>query len=201
MNWLFSYAIFELAAAVAGSGGGSHVRHITRRRRSQNGWAALIWAARWGHSDCTRLLLNAGTDTNVANNVRARACACVGVGDDGMRGGGSIPLAFQFSVYIFVLLTIWFLCFSCAGSSRRHETNNAEIYSTDMSVTFRFCLQTSSRVMIVLTEYDLKKYAICISLVRFIFDIFTVNICVLQFSSAESSCHRGKCGNPLLVLC
>jgi hypothetical protein len=31
---------------------------------SQQGWTALIWAARQGHVDCVRLLIDAGADKN-----------------------------------------------------------------------------------------------------------------------------------------
>ncbi len=40
---------------------------------AQDGYTALIWAARNGHADCARLLLHAGADKNAKNNVRARA--------------------------------------------------------------------------------------------------------------------------------
>ena len=36
----------------------------------QTGWTALICAARHGHTDCARLLLDAGTDKNTKSWVR-----------------------------------------------------------------------------------------------------------------------------------
>jgi hypothetical protein len=45
----------------------------------QNGFTALIWATRNGHAECAWLLLNAGADKEIMNNVRASANheACV----------------------------------------------------------------------------------------------------------------------------
>jgi ankyrin repeat protein len=40
---------------------------------AQEGWTALMFAARDGDADCARLLLEAGADTNAKNNVRASA--------------------------------------------------------------------------------------------------------------------------------
>ena len=39
---------------------------------SQSGWTALIRAAENGHADCARLLLDAGADAKVKDNVRRR---------------------------------------------------------------------------------------------------------------------------------
>jgi ankyrin repeat protein len=41
--------------------------------RAQHGRTPLIWAAEKGHTDCARLLLDAGADTNAKGDVRARA--------------------------------------------------------------------------------------------------------------------------------
>ncbi len=47
---------------------------------AQSGNTALIWAAMRGHADCARLLLDAGADTEVKDNVRASAvCMCTAV--------------------------------------------------------------------------------------------------------------------------
>ncbi len=48
---------------------------------AQDGRTALILAARWGHADCARLLLDAGADKEVKSDVRASA-------GDGVRGVG-----------------------------------------------------------------------------------------------------------------
>ncbi len=37
---------------------------------AQDGWTALMYAARVNHSDCVRLLLDAGADTNVKDKAR-----------------------------------------------------------------------------------------------------------------------------------
>ncbi len=37
---------------------------------TQNGRTALVWAALCGHVDCVRLLIDAGADTDVEDNVR-----------------------------------------------------------------------------------------------------------------------------------
>ena len=54
--------------------------HTLRRLRfcisgaaAQYGGTALIGAARFGHADCARLLLDAGADKEAKDNVRARA--------------------------------------------------------------------------------------------------------------------------------
>ena len=49
------------------------LRPIWHIGRAQNGSTALIWAAEKGHSDCARLLLDAGADKNAKCNVRASA--------------------------------------------------------------------------------------------------------------------------------
>jgi ankyrin repeat protein len=41
---------------------------------SQNGWTALIRAAERGRTDCVRLLIDAGADKDVRNNVRIGHC-------------------------------------------------------------------------------------------------------------------------------
>ena len=41
--------------------------------RAQDERTALIYAARDGHADCARLLLDAGADANAKMNVRASA--------------------------------------------------------------------------------------------------------------------------------
>ena len=40
---------------------------------AQDGRTALLWAASEGHLDCARLLLNAGADKDIVNNVRGRS--------------------------------------------------------------------------------------------------------------------------------
>ena len=35
-----------------------------------DGSTALIWAARYGHAECMRILMDAGADMNVQNEVR-----------------------------------------------------------------------------------------------------------------------------------
>ena len=47
------------------SGGGSD---------SQDGWTALMWAAERGHADCVQLLIDAGADKDVRNEVRVSHC-------------------------------------------------------------------------------------------------------------------------------
>jgi hypothetical protein len=37
---------------------------------AQGGWTALIRAARFGHTDCVRLLLDAGADKEAKDHVR-----------------------------------------------------------------------------------------------------------------------------------
>ena len=57
---------------MANGGGGTLMR-------TQDGRTALICAALKGHTDCVRLLLDAGADTNATDRVRARAgVVCVG---------------------------------------------------------------------------------------------------------------------------
>ncbi len=50
------------------------------RTHSQDGCTALICAARNGHSDCARLLLDAGADKETKCNVRASRSAASAVG-------------------------------------------------------------------------------------------------------------------------
>ncbi len=38
----------------------------------QEGWTALIFAARNGHAECLRLLIAAGADKNARTNVRSK---------------------------------------------------------------------------------------------------------------------------------
>jgi hypothetical protein len=40
---------------------------------SQGGYSALIFSAANGHTDCVRLLIDAGADTEARNNVRRRS--------------------------------------------------------------------------------------------------------------------------------
>ena len=44
---------------------------------AQGGSTSLIWAATNGHTDCARLLLNAGADKNAKSNVRVESFCCV----------------------------------------------------------------------------------------------------------------------------
>jgi hypothetical protein len=44
---------------------------------SQNGWTALIWAARNGHADCLRLLLGAGANKDAKTMVRIGPFLCI----------------------------------------------------------------------------------------------------------------------------
>ena len=53
---------------------------------AQSGWTALTWAAMHGKTDCARLLLDAGADTNATDEVRASAGCCVR-GDAVVWGG------------------------------------------------------------------------------------------------------------------
>jgi hypothetical protein len=41
---------------------------------SQDGNTALMYAAEDGHADCVRLLIDAGADKNIGNNVRVSRC-------------------------------------------------------------------------------------------------------------------------------
>jgi ankyrin repeat protein len=41
---------------------------------SQGGFTALMFAASSGHADCVRLLIDAGADKEIRNNVRAGRC-------------------------------------------------------------------------------------------------------------------------------
>ena len=43
---------------------------MATRLRVQFGRTALIWAAECGHIECTRVLLDAGADKNIVDNVR-----------------------------------------------------------------------------------------------------------------------------------
>ncbi len=45
---------------------------------AQGGWTALMRAARLGHADCARLLLDAGADKNAKGEVRASAGVACG---------------------------------------------------------------------------------------------------------------------------
>jgi hypothetical protein len=45
--------------------------------RSQTGWTVLMYAARGGHADCVRLLLDAGVDKSAVTIVRVRSAASV----------------------------------------------------------------------------------------------------------------------------
>ena len=58
-----------VCASAAEAGGGSH---FGGGGAAQFGSTALIYAARDGHADCARLLLDAGADKEAKNNVRAR---------------------------------------------------------------------------------------------------------------------------------
>jgi ankyrin repeat protein len=42
---------------------------------AQDGWTALILAAREGHADCARLLIDAGAYMNATDEVRAVSAA------------------------------------------------------------------------------------------------------------------------------
>jgi hypothetical protein len=57
------HSFFPLAC-----GGGGTLIHC-----AQEGFTALIAAAREGHSDCVRVLLDAGADKNATDKVRASA--------------------------------------------------------------------------------------------------------------------------------
>jgi hypothetical protein len=46
---------------------------LLARPRLQDGSTALIDTAFYGHADCARLLLNAGADKDIVNNVRGRS--------------------------------------------------------------------------------------------------------------------------------
>ena len=52
------------------AGGGTVRSGIGASQRSQGGWTPLIRAARHGHMDCTRALLEAGADKEAKTNVR-----------------------------------------------------------------------------------------------------------------------------------
>ena len=43
---------------------------------AQYGLTALIWAAAEGHAECVRLLIDAGADKDVKNNVRRWSLLC-----------------------------------------------------------------------------------------------------------------------------
>jgi hypothetical protein len=61
------------AEAVARTHGGADTCGRRLMAAAQDGWTALMCAARFGHADCARLLLDAGADKNAKSNVRARA--------------------------------------------------------------------------------------------------------------------------------
>jgi ankyrin repeat protein len=44
--------------------------HLSLFRDSQRGTTALFWAARQGHAECARLLLDAGADRTAVDDVR-----------------------------------------------------------------------------------------------------------------------------------
>ena len=76
------FVVVCMAAAAASGrdgGGGGQIWHP--RARAQYGWTALMSATSGGHTDCVRLLLDAGADKNATSKVCAasdlRAC-CVG---------------------------------------------------------------------------------------------------------------------------
>jgi hypothetical protein len=46
---------------------------VVRRRRSQHGHTALMYAAVSGHADCARLLIDAGADKEATSGVRRRS--------------------------------------------------------------------------------------------------------------------------------
>ena len=48
---------------------GGDGRHIWQHARAQMEFTALIYAARYGHSNCAQLLLDAGVDTNAKDEV------------------------------------------------------------------------------------------------------------------------------------
>ena len=63
------------------------IRRRRRRRRRRNidshtqyGRTALMGAAEYGHTDCARLLLDAGADKEVKEHVRARRSTASAVG-------------------------------------------------------------------------------------------------------------------------
>ena len=68
-----------MAAEAAEAVAITHAAVTFGRRRAQWGQTALMCAAHKGHTDCVRLLLDAGADTNAKMNVRVSAvtvCGC-----------------------------------------------------------------------------------------------------------------------------
>ncbi len=49
-----------------------HVNHMCGHAWAQDGRTPLMWAAKYGHADCMRLLLEAGADKEATGKVRAR---------------------------------------------------------------------------------------------------------------------------------
>ncbi len=66
----FRCLVFELYD-VFDNGGGRARRIYIPHHISQDGYTALIWAAQCGHTDCVRLLVEAGADKQAMTTVRA----------------------------------------------------------------------------------------------------------------------------------
>ena len=82
---------------------------------SQDGWTALIWAAWNGHTECVRLLIDAGADKDAKDQVRVGQCFA----GSSPRSVSSLPLHYVIVFVLFSILVLfsiyftilWIFCF------------------------------------------------------------------------------------------
>ena len=92
-------------------------------RRAQRGYTPLILATMDGRADCARLLLDAGADTEVKDQVRARAgVACGGIGvvvdaDNRMWCENACHFCFLFYFRLFHDMNFAFFCAPNRGAA------------------------------------------------------------------------------------